>query len=327
MPAILCTNPMKHLTKSIIALLIITFTFSNAIAQKLDFEPVDAYWKLIEPLKQGDTLPVKKWNEFLKIEPNQVYIQNQGFDSAYLERLRKTIQIVYMPRYDSLLAIRVAAIDKDPSTYWMTYKVYVYKKYEKEMKAYQRTMSSPTYMGNVYKNVFKWLPKRLQHKDTTINFHFIAIENDAIAGGGTVIATLWQMYIQENLKEGLLGGHEMHHNLRKPKTFENIPEHQKGIMYVLNAIVNEGTADMIDKPLNILHDAELPMGTKFKEFLLDQADSIVKQIDTSLINMAVSEGKIFKTEKDYRNLVRWTTGTARVTIWQTLLCATAIKNK
>ena len=69
------------------------------------------------------------------------------------------------------------------------------------------------------------------------------------------------------------------------------------------------------------------MGIKFKEFLLDQADSIVKQIDTSLINMAVSEGKIFKTEKDYRNLVRWTTGTARVTIWQTLLCATAIKNK
>ena len=60
------------------------------------------------------------------------------------------------------------------------------------------------------------------------------------------------MYIQENLKEGLLGGHEMHHNLRKPKTFENIPEHQKGIMYVLNAIVNEGTADMIDKPLDLL---------------------------------------------------------------------------
>lgn len=79
-------------------------------------------------------------------------------------------------------------------------------------------------------------------------------------------------------------------------------------MYVLNNILNEGSADMIDKNYAIAHDNELPMGSKFKDFLLFQADSVLKQIDTSIIKMAQSDGKIFKTEKEYRDLLRWTSG-------------------
>ena len=269
---------------------------------------MEAYWKLIAPLKQGDSLSNKAWDDFLAIEPNKIYIENQGFDSAYLERLRRTIQIVYMPKYDSLLKVRVAAIDIDPSSYWMTYKVYMYKKYEDDLKKYERRIMDLAYVDAVYKNAFQWLPKRLQKKDTTVNFHFLGIENDAIAGGGIIIATLWQIYTQDNLKLGILGGHEMHHVLRKGIAFKNITENDEGIMYVLNSILNEGTADMVDKAYDIAHDDDLPMGSRFKEFELLQADSIVKQIDTSLINMAKPEGKIYKSERDYRDLLRWTSG-------------------
>ncbi len=299
---------MKQTQKFYIGLSFFILLFSNSMAQKLDFEPLDAYWKMIEPLKRNDSLSLDDWNTFLSLEPNKVYIENQAFDSSYLERLRKTIQIVYMPRYDSLLAVRVAAIDIDPSSFWLTYKVYMYKKYEQDLKEYQHNISGSTYLTAIYDNAFKWLPKRLQNIDTTVTFHFLGIENDAIAGGGTIIATLWQIYIQDKLKLGLLGGHEMHHVLRKGITFKNIPDNEKGIMYLLSGILNEGTADMIDKTYNIAHDDELPMGTRFKEFELYQADSIVKQIDTSLSIMAKSNGAIYKTEKDYRNLIRWTSG-------------------
>ncbi len=95
----------------------------NALCQKIDTSPVDAYWKMIEPLKQGDSLATDTWQNFLKIESNQIYIENQGFDKGYLERLRKAIQVVYMPVYDSLLQTRLIAIKKDPSSYWLTYKV------------------------------------------------------------------------------------------------------------------------------------------------------------------------------------------------------------
>ena len=285
-----------------------TFCFSVSNAQKINTGPLDAYWKLIEPLKRGDSLSHQDWKDFLQIEPNKMYVENQGFDSSYLERLRKTLQIVYMLKNDSILQIRIAANDKDPSSYWMTFKVYMYKKYEDELKKYQVKVLNPVYIKNIYKNAFKWLPKRLQLKDTTVNFHLMGIENDATAGEGFIVATMWQIYIQDKLKPGIFGGHEMHHVLRKGITFKNITENEKGIMYILNVIQNEGTADMIDKVYNVAHDDELPVGSKFKDFLLYQADSIVQQIDSSLLNLAKSNGTIFLTERDYRNLIRWSSG-------------------
>lgn len=289
--------------------LIIAICFSfTAIGQRIHTTPLDAYWKIIEPLKQNDSLSVKEWYTFLAIDANKTYIENQGFDSAYLEKLRKNIQYVYMPAYDSLLKARVAAIEKDPASYWITYKVYVYKKYEKELKQYQKQLASPAYLEAVYTNAFAWLPKNLQQKDTTVNFYLLGIENDAIAGGGTIIVTLWSAYNQDKIKLGILGGHEMHHVLRKGIEFKNVGENDKGLLYVLKSILNEGTADMIDKVLAIAHEDELPMGSKFKEFELFEADSIVKQIDSSIQILSKTESKVYKTEKDYRNLLRWSSG-------------------
>ncbi len=184
----------------------------------------------------------------------------------------------------------------------------MYKANEQALKTYQRQILNPSYIDSIYKNAFGWLPKRLQKKDTAVSIHFLGIENDAIAGGGIIISTLWSAYNQDKLKMGMLNGHEMHHVLRKGITFENIAENDKGIMYVLNSILNEGTADMIDKAYNIAHDEDLPMECRYKDFELFEADSIVKQIDTSLLNMAQSQGTIFKTEKQYRELLRWTSG-------------------
>ena len=296
---------MKRLLLSLTTAVIFTLP---SVAQKIDTSPLDAYWKLIEPLKHGDSLPVSDWNSFLKIESNHIYVENQGFDKDYLERLRKAIQVVYMPKYDSILQARLVAINKDPTSYWLTYKVYVYKEHEQELKKYETLIKKPSYLDSIYKNAFNWLPKRLQKKDTSVSIRFLGIENDAIAGGGIIIATLWSAYNQDKLKMGILNGHEMHHVLRKEIEFKNLTENDKGIMYVLNNILNEGTADMIDKAYDIAHDSELPIGCRFKDFELFQADSIVKQIDSSLITMAESQGKIFKTEKDYRDLLRWTSG-------------------
>ena len=299
---------MKYIYRAVIYSFFFITISSSLNAQTIDTAPLDAYWKMVEPLKLGDSLSVEDWNHFLKIEANDIYIKNQGFDHNYLDRLRKTIQYVYMPKYDSLLKVRVAAIEKDPSTYWMTYKVYVYKKYEKQLKAYEAELLKPSYVEQMYENAFEWLPKRLQQKDTTVNIHFLGFENDAIAGNGMIIATMWQIYNQDQLKRAGLIGHEMHHVLRKPVELKNIKEKDAGIIYLLNSIVNEGTADRIDKVVNIAHDEELPMGLGYKDFLLFQADSIVSQIDSNLMEMSASEGKVYKSEKDYRNLIRWTSG-------------------
>lgn len=297
---------MKPLLK--ILFFIIVNLSLTATAQKIDTAPLDAYWKMIEPLKQGDSLSKATWANFLEIEANQVYVKNQGFDAAYLERVRKNIEYVYMPKYDSLLKTRLAAIAKDSTAYWNTYKVYVYKANEVALKKYEKQLLEPAYIDSIYKNVWYWLPERLRKKDTSVVIHFLGIENDAIAGSGNVIATLWSAYNQDKLKKGILGGHEMQHVLRKPVVFENVMESDKGLLYALRSILNEGTADMIDKPYAIANDNRLPIGCRYKDFVLFQADSIVKQLNLNIAEMSGSKGKTYKTEKEYRNLIRWTSG-------------------
>lgn len=286
----------------------VCFWSLSAQSQTINTAPLDAYWKMTEPLKHGDSLTPEVWKDFLKIEANQVYIQNQGFDSAYIEALRKNIEYVYMPKYDSLLSARLKDIQRDPATHWLTYKVYVYKKYEDVLKKYEQQLHDPAYIDSIYINAWQWLPKRLQKKDTSVTIYLLGIENDAIAGGGTVIATLWSAYNQDKLKPGILIGHEMHHVLRQGIAFKNVSATEKGILYFLSSVLNEGTADMIDKSFELAHEKELPMEFQFSDFELYQADSILRQVDTALLHMANSNGQLFKTEKEYRNLVKWSSG-------------------
>ncbi len=287
----------------------ILLTFSTfAKAQIFHTEALDAYWKMIEPLKKGDSLSTATWEKFLSLDANQIYIKNQGFDKDYLKRLKKSIEIVYMPQNAEILAKRVAAIEKDPSTFWLTYKVYVYKKYEKELKKFQSTVGTPEYLEAGYRNTFGWLPKKLQIKNSAINIYLLGIENDAIAGPSGLVLTLWNLYNADKIQVGGLLGHEMHHYLRSPYGFKNISKEDEGLLYFLHVTLNEGSADLIEKPTNIAHNDEIPYGLQIRDFLLPQADSIVQVANQNIEAMQRSGGKIFKTEKDYRNLVKWTSG-------------------
>ncbi|SFH96949.1 DUF5700 domain-containing putative Zn-dependent protease [Halpernia frigidisoli] len=290
-------------------LVIISTTFLNTSkAQTFHFEAINAYWKMIEPLKKGDSLSHETFEKFLSLEPNQIYIKNQGFIKDYLKRLRKAIEVVYMPQNSEILKTRVAAIEKDPASFWLTYKVYVYKQNEKVLRDFQSKLGSQEYIETSYQNTFSMLPKYLQVKDKNINIYPLGIENDAIAGSGTVIATLWTLYNADKIQKGALLGHEMHHVLRKPLDFKNVEKKDEGLMYFLNVVLNEGSADMIDKPTNLANEDVLPYGLSLRDFLIPQADSIISVVNNNIIELKNSGDKIIKTEKDYRNLIQWTSG-------------------
>ena len=291
-----------------VAILLFASFVNTSKAQTFHMEALDAYWKMIEPLKKGDSLSHETWNQFLNIEANQTYVQNQGFNKDYLERLRKAIEIVYMPQNAEILETRVAAIEKNPASFWLTYKVYVYKQNEKVLKDFQSKLGLQEYIETSYQNTFRMLPKRLQIKDKNINIYPIGIENDAIAGSGTVIVTLWTLYNADKIQEGALLGHEMHHVLRKPLHFKNIEKKDEGLMYFLNVVLNEGSADMIDKPTNLASENILPYALCYKDFLIPKADSIISVVNNNIIELKNSNGKNTKTEKDYRNLIQWTSG-------------------
>lgn len=286
-------------------LLIVFFCFKGPVkAQQINIDALNAYWKITDRLRQGDTLSAESWKTFLSMDGNRQYIANQGFDTVFLEYYRKTMQTVYMPQYSD----KIKKMMEHKFDYWVAYKINQYKEHEVELRAYASHLKEPAYLDSMYKNAWAWLPERLHTKSPKTSIFFIGIDNDALVEGDTIVFTTWSAYNQDKLKYGILGGHELHHVLRKPVGFGSVKHADEGILYVLNAILNEGSADMVDKNYSFDSTKEIPMEYHFDELLLTHPDSIIRVIDTSMQVMAKSKGITFTTVKQYRKLITYSSG-------------------
>lgn len=276
----------------------------SVFAQDINLDGLEAYWKITDKLKLGDTISKESWKGFLDLEGNRLYVGNQGFDEKFMESYRKTLQLVYNPANED----KVKKMMANKFSYWMAYKINQYKEHEAELRSYAAHLKDEAYLDSMYKNSWAWLPKQLHTKSPETKIFFIAIDNDALVQNGTIVFTLWSAYNQDKLKYGILGGHELHHVLRKPVGFEGVRPEEEGIMYVLNSILNEGSADMIDKRYSFDKTKDIVYEYHFDELLLTQPDSIVRQIDTAMQVMVQSKGQKFSTVKQYRKLINYSSG-------------------
>lgn len=296
---------MKYTLKSL-SLIVLLFFFSRslAVAQQVDLNSVNEFWKITDKLKQGDTLSREAWKSFLQLEGNRIYIDNQDFSEKFLDNYRKTLQMVYNPKNEA----RVNKMMDDKLNNWLAYKINQYKIHEKELKAYAAHLQDPAYVDSMYLYCWQWLPKRLHQKSPDTKIFVIGIDNDALVHHGTVVFTLWNVYNQDKLKYGIVGAHELHHVLRKPRDLKATDPSEEGILYALQVILNEGSADMIDKKYSFDKSKDIVYEYHFDDLLLNKPDSIVMQLDSSLQLMAQSKGTKFKTVKDYRNLFNYSSG-------------------
>lgn len=274
------------------------------MAQKVDLTSLNAFWKITDRLKQGDTLTREEWKNFLQLEGNKVYIENQAFSGQFLESYRKTLQFVYNP--DN--ATRLKKMMEDKLNNWMAYKINQYKDHEQVLKAYAAQLQEPAYLDSIYRKCWEWLPKRLQVKTPETKIFIIGIDNDALVDRNGIVFTLWNVYNQDKLKYGIVGAHELHHILRRQRSLKAAIPSDEGILYALQAVLNEGSADMIDKKYSFDPSTKIVYEYHFEEFLLNRPDSIVRQLDTAMQLMAKTNGTIFRTVKQYRKLMNYSSG-------------------
>jgi hypothetical protein len=283
----------------------VLFIFKTAgYAQHIHLDALNAYWKIADQARGGDTISREAWKNFLDLDGNKQYIANQGFNDAFLDGYRKWLQFVYNPKNEQ----RLKKMMENKFDYWIAYKINQYKEHETELREYASHLSDNAYLDSMYKNSWAWLPPRLHTKSPETNIYFIGIDNDALVQKGTIIFTLWTAYCQDKLRYGILGGHELHHVLRKGVGFDKVKPGDEGILYVLSAILNEGSADMIDKKLGFMYPDKVPVEYHFDELLLTHPDSIIRQIDTTMQVMAKSNGVQYATQKQYRKLINYSSG-------------------
>lgn len=189
----------------------------------------------------------------------------------------------------------------------MAYKINQYKANEDVLKKYVSHLEEPAYMDSIYLKAWEWLPKKLHTKSPNTQIFIVAIDNDALVDQGRIVFTLWSVYNQDKLKYGILGAHEMHHVLRKPIDFKVEPS-EEGIFYLLQTILNEGSADMIDKKYSFEKADDVVYEYHFDELLLTKPDSIIRVIDTAIQEMAGTKGQKYPTVKQFRNLMNYSSG-------------------
>lgn len=259
-----------------VSLLLMSFTVT---AQSFDDATCHEYFKITASLKKGDSLRKADWKNFLADKAIQDYMKDQGVGDAYFESYRKNMEIVYMPKNDSILQKRLA----DPMKYWLTYMINQYKINEDGMKAYLNNIDQDpkSYFDTSYKYAYSALPKSAHKRLPNLKVAIIPIHNDAHAQEDMIIYTLLCAYKNDQNRMGALGGHELHHMLRPQPTFTLQPEDESVVM-ALYRVLNEGSADMVDKKYMTETAANLlPSQRYFQEFY-DEGKKILPNMDALL---------------------------------------------
>lgn len=256
---------------------------SSGRAQTINTEAATAYWKLTDALRRNEPLTDQAWQRFLALPANKVYVGSIfGSDTTDLKAYRRAIEVVYMPRYDSLLQARLKA------RRWYYVLVNDYKQQE---AAYQKllaeTVKSPAYLEKMYTYAYEYLPARNHTRVANLTLGYVAIGNDATSQREGIYFSLRAARDYGLVKPGILEAHEMHHQLRTGKDFGTVAPEDEGVLWALESAQIEGIADLTDKRVMLEQSAD---SAEIRDWLLKPGPGVVHKIDSTLQVQAAGRG-------------------------------------
>lgn len=269
-------------------------------AQTINIEAATAYWNLTDALRRDEPLTRKAWQEFLAIPANKVYASAVwGSDTASLGRYRRAIEVVYMPRHDSLRQAKLRA------KVWYYVLADDYKQHESEDKRYVAAMQkNPDYLDKMYAYAYEALPTRNHTKVANLKLGYVAIGNDGTSQAEGIFLSLRSVRDNNAMKPGILEAHEMHHQLRTTShNYDNTDAADDNLLWAFYSALNEGTADLTDK---VPAMASATDSAYTRSWLLTPARAVIQKIDSTIRVQAA--GGLATPEKFYRRLTNGTNG-------------------
>lgn len=298
---------MKTLIKTFALFVTAFLGLSNTgRSQSINVDAVNAYWKLTDILKKNVRVTDDQWNTFIAIEGNKTYAESE-FTPQMLAAYRRALEIAYMPKNDSLLKASIKA------NRWYCILAKRYKDEEPLIKAYlANTLLKPGYFNQAYQYVYEYLPKKAQHPVSNLNLYYNCLSNDAVSYPNGLFFSLLSVIDNAKAKTGTLEAHELHHRMRPAMDILNysgkakaVAARDTGILWAINAIPNEGIADMIDKTWELNQSGD-PQG--ITGWLLDPAPAAIRSLDSAISIMASHKDTQLQTTGFYRNMLNTTVG-------------------
>ena len=285
-----------HFTRLLLLALLLTTTLGRA--QTIDIESATRYWQLTDALRRNEPLTYQAWKAFLELPGNKTYV-DAVYNDEQLARYRRAIEVVYMPRYDSLRQAKIKA------KVWYYVLVNDYKEHESEDKRYVVAMQqNPDYLGRMYAYAYEALPARNHTKVANLKIYYAMLGNDATSQQTGLVFSMRSVRDGNAVKPGILEAHEMHHQLRTTSSnYEPTDPADDNLLWMFYSALNEGTADFTDKLPRLAAPAD---SAEIRSWLLKPAPAVVQRIDSTIRVQAA--GGPATPLKFYRQLTNSTNG-------------------
>ena len=242
-------------------------------AQTINVDAVTRYWEITDGLRQNKPLTDQMWQDFLAIPGNQLYVRGI-YEPADLARYRKAIEVVYMPRYDSLRQAKLAA------NVWYYLLVNDYKEREAEYRRYVASLTANAVAVDLmYQNAYAQLPLANHTRVGDLKIYYEALGNDATSQDEGIIYSLRAVREANEVKPGMLEGHEMYHKLQPHRDFGPIAPDDQGLLYFMTSMKNEGIADQIDKTVTMALPDD-PRG--IRDWAITPAPTFIHRMDSAI---------------------------------------------
>ena len=272
-------------------------------AQTINTEAVAAYWQLTDALRRNEPLTDAAWQQFLALPANQIYTAGI-YNAADLLRYRRALEVVYMPRYDSLRQAKVQAGS------WFYVLLDNLKQQEPAYRTFIReTVRSPAFLANMYTYAYEYLPARARQKQPNLCLYYTALGDDATSQQAGIVFSLYDAYSYQHVRPGILEAHELHHQLlgyaltpTENLTRPPLPG-DEGLLYLLRMSLIEGLADLTDKRVQVATPSD-SAAMRHRYFKL--APAVMQRVDSTIRVQAA--GGPATPEKFYRRLTNGSNG-------------------
>ncbi|RZK24441.1 MAG: hypothetical protein EOO56_01360 [Hymenobacter sp.] len=265
--------------RRLLPLLTLLFSARAGLAQTINTDAVTAYWKITEALRRNEPLTETTWQQFLALPANQIYTASI-YDADALARYRQAMEVVYMPRYDSLRQAKVKAGS------WFYVLLDNLKRQEPAYRTFtSETVRSPAFLESMYTYAYEYLPARAHVKHPDLHLYYTALGDDATSQQAGIVFSLYDAYSYQSVRPGILEAHELHHqllgyaltpteNLTRPA-----PPGDEGLLYLLRMSLIEGLADLTDKRVQLTASSD---SADIRRRYVQPAPAVIHRLDSTI---------------------------------------------
>lgn len=207
---------------------------------RFDYAAVEAYFTLIDSLRAKQTITSAAWDTFLSVEGNCLYLSENKIPAAFTDHLMEILQSVYRSGsigvlYDADLLVQIRQRYQQNDS--------LYREHLGWIKEHEASVAD-----SMVARTIQYLSSNQLTNDSFPNIYYHALDHDGSANSKGIFISIMAAYDNNTRRLANYEAHEFHH-LQRPSLLQGVPidTTDTGIVWALDAILNEGLADLVDK--------------------------------------------------------------------------------